>query len=250
MGTGINTLFKALLIQEKFKNLDFSKWKLFVSGGMALEDSTQQLWQSITKCPIIEGYGLTETSPVVSASRLDKPIKGFVGYPLPSTEVRITDEQGNELGIDQEGELEVRGPQVMQGYYKQKEETQKILNSESWLKTGDMARITEEGLIQIIDRKKDMINVSGLKVYPQEVETVLLSSKKVTEAVVVASKDEQGKEFVKAFVIKNTDHVSEKELKDYCTHHLAPYKVPKQIEFTEQIPKSFIGKPLRRLLKS
>ena len=250
VGTGINTLFKALLLQEEFKSLDFSKWKLFVSGGMALEDSVQKIWKSIVKCPLIEGYGLTETSPVISANRLDKPIEGFVGYPLPSTEVRITDEQGQELAVDQEGELEVRGPQVMQGYYKQKEETQKILNSEAWLKTGDMAKITKEGAIQIIDRKKDMINVSGLKVYPQEVETVLLSFEKVKEVVVVASKDEQGREIVKAFVVKNTDHISKEELKDYCKHHLAPYKIPKQIEFTEQIPKSFIGKPLRRLLKS
>ena len=249
VGTGVNTLFKALLKQNQFKNLDFSHWKLFIAGGMSLESSVQKMWQSITQSSLVEGYGLTETSPVVCVNRLDKPAQGFAGYPLPSTEIRIKNEQGQELGIDQKGELEVRGPQVMEKYYKQDKETQLVLDKEAWLKTGDIAKVNSEGLIQIIDRKKDMINISGLKVYPNEVEDVLAGFKKIQESAVVSGKDRQGMEIVKAFVIKRQSDLSEKELISYCKKHLAPYKVPKQIEFVDHIPKSIIGKPLRRLLQ-
>ena len=249
IGTGVNTLFKSLLTQPQFKKLDFSKWKLFVSGGMSLESSVQKLWQSVTNSRLIEGYGLTEASPVVCCNRLDKPREGFAGFPLPSTQVRIVDEKGQELGINEEGELEVQGPQVMNKYYKQEEETKMVFSPDAWLKTGDMAKVNPEGLIQIIDRKKDMINISGLKVYPNEIEEVLLSFKEVKEAAVVPAKDEEGAEIVKAFVVRNTESLSEEALQCYCKKHLAPYKIPKQIVFTQEIPKSLIGKPLRRLLK-
>ena len=249
IGTGINTLFKSLLTQPQFKKLDFSKWKLFVSGGMSLEPSVQKLWQSVTNSLLIEGYGLTEASPVVCCNRLDKPSEGFAGLPLPSTQVRIVDEKGQELGINEEGELEVQGPQVMNKYYKQEEETKMVFSPDAWLKTGDIAKVNPEGLIQIIDRKKDMINISGLKVYPNEIEEVLLSFKEVKEAAVVPAKDEEGAEIVKAFVVRNTKSLNEEKLKSYCKNHLAPYKIPKQIVFTQEIPKSLIGKPLRRLLK-
>ena len=248
-GTGVNTLFKALLLYPKFKNLNFNSWKVFVAGGMSLETSVQKLWKSTTKSFLIEGYGLTEASPIICCNRLDKTYSGYAGFPFPSTEIRVIDETGKELGVDELGELEVRGPQVMEKYYKQEEESKKVFTQDAWLKTGDIVRVNQEGLIQIIDRKKDMINISGLKVYPSEVEEVILSSEKVKEAAVVPAKNEQGSEIVKAFVVKNKEELDTKELKSYCKKHLAPYKVPKQIEFTKEIPKNIIGKPLRKFLK-
>ena len=250
IGTGVNTLFKALLNNPQFKNLNFSSWKIFVAGGMALDSSVQKQWESTTKSLLIEGYGLTEASPVVCCNRLDKPVSGYVGFPCSSTEVRVTDENGQELGIEEEGELEVRGPQIMKGYFKQEAETKNVLTEDGWLKTGDIAKISKEGLVKIMDRKKDMINISGLKVYPNEIEEVLLSCKQVKEAAVVPSKEEGGKEIIKAFIIKSTETLNEDELISYCKKYLAPYKVPKHIVFTKEIPKSVIGKPLRRLLKN
>ena len=249
VGTGVSTLFKALLNHPQFKDLNFNSWKIFAAGGMALENSVQKSWEFTTKSLLIEGYGLTEASPVVCCNRLDRPASGYVGFPCPSTEIRVTDEEGRELGIDEEGELEVRGPQVMKGYYKQEEETKNVLTEDGWLKTGDVAKVNKEGLVQIIDRKKDMINVSGLKVYPNEVEEVLLSFEEVKEAAVVPAKDEAGTEIVKAFIVKGVETLSEDEVKSHCKKYLTPYKIPKQIVFTQEIPKSPIGKPLRRLLK-
>ena len=250
VGTGINTLFKALLKHPKFKNLDFSQWKVFVMGGMALESDVQKLWQSVTKNRLVEGYGLTEASPVVCCNRLDNPREGFVGLPFPSTEIRIVNEKGQKLGINEEGELEVRGPQIMKGYYRQEKETRQVISKEGWLKTGDIAKVNEEGFIQIVDRKKDMINISGFKVYPNEVEEVILSLKKVKETAVVAGQSETGSETIKAFIVKNTEDLNEEELKSHCKKYLAAYKIPKQIVFTREIPKSPLGKPLRRMLKT
>ncbi len=249
LGTGVNTLFKALLAQPQFKKLDFSQWKFFISGGMPLEPAVQKMWQSRTSSYLVEGYGLTEASPVVCCNRLDKPSEGFAGFPLPSTQIRIMDEAGREMGIGQEGELEARGPQVMDGYYKRKEESQTALGPGGWLKTGDIAKISPEGLVQIIDRKKDMINISGLKVYPIEVEEALLALKEVKDAAVVMAKDKNNEEAVKAFVVKNAEELTEEDLKSHCKKHLSPYKIPKRFVFTQQIPKNIIGKPLRRLLK-
>lgn len=250
IGTGVNTLFRALLTHPRFKKINFRSWRVFVAGGMPLETAVQKQWSSITNSLLIEGYGLTEASPIICCNRLDKNHTGYVGFPFPSTEIRVTDENEQELGINIEGELEVRGPQVMLKYYKQHEETEKIFKNEAWLKTGDIAKITREGLVQIIDRKKDMINISGLKVYPREVEDVILSFHKVKDTAVIASKNDAGAEIIKAFVVKATDELNEKELKSYCKHHLAPYKIPKQVEFIPQIPKNALGKPLRKLLKT
>ena len=250
IGTGVNTLFKALLNHPQFKNLNFSSWKIFVAGGMALDNSVQKQWESTTKSLLIEGYGLTEASPVVCCNRLDKPVSDYVGFPCPSTEIRVTDENGKELGIDEEGELEVFGPQVMKRYYKQEEETKNVLTEDGWLKTGDIAKVNKEGLVKIMDRKKDMINISGLKVYPNEIEEVLLSCRQVKEAAVVPAKEEAGKETIKAFIIKSVETLNEDELISHCKKYLAPYKIPKQVVFTQEIPKSVIGKPLRRLLKN
>ena len=249
IGSGVNTLFKALLNHPKFKDLNFSSWKIFVAGGMALNSSVQKQWESTTKSLLVEGYGLTEASPVVCCNRLDKSISGYAGFPCPSTEVRVTDENGKELGIDEEGELEVRGPQVMKGYFKQEEETKNVFTEDGWLKTGDIAKVSKEGLVKIMDRKKDMINISGLKVYPNEIEEVLLSCTQVKEAAVVSAKDETGTEIVKAFIVKGTETLNEDEIRSHCKKYLTSYKIPKQIIFTQEIPKSVIGKPLRRLLK-
>ena len=250
LGTGVNTLFKALLNNKHFRSLDFSKMKLFISGGMSLSLSVKEDWQSITHSFIVEGYGLTETSPVVCVDRLDQPSAGFVGYPLSSTEVRVRDEEGRELGVDQEGELEVRGPQVMKGYYNQEEETKLVLSEEAWLKTGDIAKINSKGLVRIMDRKKDMINISGLKVYPNEVEELLSLFPKVKESAVAAGKREDGSEFVRAFIVPEGEGLTQNELISYCQKHLADYKIPKEFIFTQEIPKNSIGKALRRLLKN
>lgn len=250
VGTGVNTLFKALINHLRFKSLNFSSWKLFVAGGMALDNSVKELWESTTKSLLVEGYGLTEASPVVCCNRLDKAASGYVGFPCPSTEIRITDEEERVLGIDEEGELEVRGPQIMKGYYKQEEETKNVLTEDGWLKTGDVAKVNKEGLVKIIDRKKDMINISGLKVYPNEVEEVLLSLKTIKEAAVVPGKDKTGTEIVKAFIVKGAETLNEDEIKSHCKKYLTSYKIPKRIIFTKEIPKSTIGKPLRRLLRN
>ena len=250
IGTGLNTLFKALLQNKNFKKLDFSRWKIFISGGMALEASIQKEWESCTQSRLIEGYGLTESSPVVCVDRLDKPNKGFVGYPLPSTEIRITNTKGKELGFNQQGELEVRGPQVMKGYYKNPKETLMILNPEGWLKTGDIAKINEQGLIQIVDRKKAMINISGFKVYPNEVEQVLLSHPQIKECVVIGEKDKNHKEYIKAFIVKKQEALNKEQILSHCQQNLAPYKIPKHIDFCQNIPKNPIGKNLRHSLQS
>ncbi len=249
IGTGVNTLFKGLLSHPKFKDINFNSWKIFVAGGMSVEVPVQELWKSTTNSLLIEGYGLTEASPIVCCNKLDKVSLGYAGFPFPETKIRVRNEKGQLVGIDEEGELEVYGPQIMKGYYQQEEETKKVLTEDGWLKTGDIVKVNQEGLIQIIDRKKDMINISGLKVYPNEVEEVLLSHKDVKEAAVVPAKDNTGTEIVKAFVIKNTESLNEEELRTYCKKHLAPYKIPKQVQFISEIPKSVIGKPLRRFLK-
>lgn len=247
IGLGVNTLFKALLQNTDFRKLDFSSFKFFLAGGMALEPSVQKQWREMTGVHLIEGYGLTEASPVVCCNSLKNPDEGgYVGFPLPSTKIRIVDEQGQELPVGEEGELEVKGPQVMKGYYKKEKETKNVLSDEGWLKTGDIAIVNERGLVKIKDRKKDMINISGLKVFPNEVEEALLLHEAVREAVVVGVKDESSKEKVKAFVVKKEDSLTEEELKNHCCQLIAPYKVPKEFEFINEIPKTSVGKPLRR----
>lgn len=247
---GVNTLFKALLQNSGFKKLNFSSFKFFLAGGMSLEPSVQRRWREVTGIHLIEGYGLTEASPVVCCNSLEDPEEGgYVGFPLPSTKIRIVDEQGRELPIGEEGELEVKGPQVMKGYYKKEEETKNVLDDEGWLKTGDIATVNERGLVKIKDRKKDMINISGLKVFPNEVEEALLLHEAVREAVVVGVKDESSKEQVKAFIVKKEDSLTEEALKDHCRRLIAPYKAPKEFEFINEIPKTTVGKPLRRFLR-
>ncbi len=249
LGVGVNTLFRALTLNPSFKNIDTSSWKFFIAGGMALESNTQKTWKKITGSPIIEGYGLTEASPVVCCNDLKNPKDQSIGLPLPSTNIRIVDLEGSELPIGQDGELEVKGPQVMRGYYNKEQENKIIFTQDGWLKTGDIASIDEGGFIYIKDRKKDMINISGFNVYPNEIEGVLTAHSKIKEAAVIGIMDEHSSESVKAFIIKNDESLSFEEIKQYCKKNLAPYKIPKKIEFVKEIPKTNIGKPLRRLLK-
>lgn len=249
VGTGVNTLFKALLAHKKFKSIKKSQLKIFVSGGMALDPSVREKWESLTKGFLVEGYGLTEASPVVSVDRLDSQKDNSSGYPLPSTDIRIVDENDKELEINQAGELEIKGPQVMQGYYKQEEETKKVLSPEGWLKTGDLAKINPRGGIEILGRKKELINISGLKVYPREVENFLSLHPKVKECAVAGRRGKEGNEIVKAYIVKKHDSLTQEEVLSYCKKHLAPYKIPKQVVFQKSFIKSAVGKALKRTLK-
>ena len=249
IGVGVNTLFRTLTLHPKFKDIDSSSWKFFISGGMALESSTQKAWQKITGTSLIEGYGLTEASPVVCCNDLKNPKNKSIGLPLPSTDIRIVSMEGLELPINEDGELEVKGPQVMLGYHKREKETNLVFTEDGWLKTGDIASIDEKGFVYIKDRKKDMINISGFNVYPNEIEDVLTTHLKIKEAAVIGITDEHSSESVKAFIVKEDESLNFEEVKNYCKKNLAAYKIPKEIEFTENIPKTMLGKPLRRLLK-
>ena len=247
-GLGLNTLFRYLLNHPEFKALNFSDFKFFLSGGMALDDSIRKEWEGVTKTPIVEVYGLTE-SPLVSAN-IPKNIKrGSIGLPLPLTKVRIRDVHGNEKPFGQEGELEVQGPQVMKGYYGSKEDNTSKPNN--WLKTGDIAELDREGFIYLKGRKKEMIIVSGFNVFPAEVEKIIYLNKKVKETTVFGlRKEDSVEEVVKAVVVRKDNDLTEEELKTHCRKYLTRYKVPKVIEFRKTLPKSTTGKILRRKLIS
>lgn len=247
--TGVNTLFNALLNNKDFQALDFSTLKATVGGGMAVQRSVAEAWQKVTGCALSEGYGMTESSPVVSVNPLDNTGRiGTIGLPAPSTDVRIVDLQGNVLGYDQPGELQVKGPQVMKGYYNRPEETAKTI-VDGWLCTGDMAVLNEDGFLQIVDRKKDMILVSGFNVYPNEVEEVVSAHPKVLECAAVGVPDEKSGELVKIFVVRKDESLKEKELIEYCRGQLTGYKVPKEVVFRKELPKTNVGKILRRELR-
>lgn len=247
--TGVNTLFNALLNNKDFQALYFSTLKATVGGGMAVQRSVAEAWQKVTGCALSEGYGMTESSPVVSVNPLDNTGRiGTIGLPSPSTDVRIVDLQGNVLGYDQPGELQVKGPQVMKGYYNRPEETAKTI-VDGWLCTGDMAVLNEDGFLQIVDRKKDMILVSGFNVYPNEVEEVVAAHPKVLECAAVGAPDEKSGEVVKIFVVRKDESLKEKELIEYCRGQLTGYKVPKQVIFRKELPKTNVGKILRRELR-
>ncbi len=248
---GINTLFNALINHPEFVKRDFSNMRLTISGGMTTQKKIADQWQKITGSPIIEGYGLTETSPMVTINSPD--IAGFtgsIGMPIPSTDVIILDEKDQELPIGQAGELCVKGPQVMKGYWQKPEETQKVFTPDGWLRTGDIAKMDENGMFYLVDRKKDMIVVSGFNVYPNEIEEVLAAHPAVLEVAVIGVENEKTGEAVKAFVVLRKGMTLTKEdLLDYCKRELTPYKIPKFIEFRQELPKSNVGKILRRMLK-
>jgi len=249
--TGVNTLFNALMHHPDFSTLDFSRLKASVGGGMAVQRAVAERWQQVTGCQLTEGYGMTEASPVITVNPVDSAMRlGTIGMPVPSTDVRIADEQGNVLppGPDQVGELQAKGPQVMKGYWQRPEETSNVLK-DGWLCTGDMGFMHPDGYFQIVDRKKDMILVSGFNVYPNEIEDVLAMHPKVLESAAVGIPDEKSGEVVKVFIVKKDPTLDAEEIIAHCRKNLTGYKVPKQVEFRTELPKTNVGKILRRELR-
>ncbi len=248
--TGVNTLFNGLLNTPGFKDLDFSRLNMSLGGGMAVQRAVAERWKKVTGCTLAEAYGLTETSPAVCINPLDlKEYSGSIGLPVPSTDVAIWSEEGQPLPVGEVGELMVRGPQVMKGYWQRPEETAKVLGSDGWLHTGDIARMDENGYFYIVDRKKDMILVSGFNVYPNEVEDVVMEHPGVLEVAAVGVPDEHSGEVVKLFVVRKDPKLTAEDLKQFCHDRLTGYKRPRQIEFRDDLPKSNVGKILRRELR-
>ena len=247
--TGINTLFKALLNNESFRALDFSKLKVVVGGGMAVQTSVAEEWKRVTGVTLSEGYGMTESSPVATVNPIDGSARlGSIGLPVPSTDIRVVDEQGSPLAAGEIGELQIKGPQVMAGYYNQPEETAKVLK-DGWLSTGDMAFMEPDGYFRIVDRKKDMILVSGFNVYPNEIEDVIAAHPKVMECCAIGIPNEKSGEVVKLFVVKKDKSLTEAEVLEYAREHMTNYKIPKEIVFLDELPKSNVGKILRKELR-
>ncbi len=249
--TGVNTLFNSLLNNPEFKNLDFSTMKLTLGGGMAVQKVVAERWKQVTGVPLIEAYGLTETSPAASMNPMSlKDFNGFIGLPLPSTEIEIKDDNGMTLPLGEIGEICIRGPQVMAGYWKRPDETAKVMTNDNFFKSGDLGFMTEEGFVKIVDRKKDMILVSGFNVYPNELEDVICSHPKVLEAAAIGVPDEKSGEVVKIFVVKKDDTLTQEELMKFCRENLTSYKIPKSIEFRKELPKTNVGKILRKDLRA
>lgn len=248
--TGVNTLFNALLNHPKFPEIDFSHTKLCLSGGMALQKSVAQRWQQITKTRLLEAYGLTETAPAATINPMYlNDYNGSIGLPLSSTDVSIRDEHYKEVALGETGELCIKGPQVMAGYWQRPEETAAAFTDDGFLKTGDMAKMDEKGFIYLVDRKKDMILVSGFNVYPNEVEQVIGLMPGVLEVGVIGVKNEDSGELVKACIVKRDQELSIQDILNHCREHLTAYKIPKIIEFFNELPKSNVGKILRRALR-
>ncbi|MEO6190766.1 MAG: AMP-binding protein [Saprospiraceae bacterium] len=247
--TGVNTLYNALLNYPGFGALDFSSLKASIAGGMALQSSVANNWRATTGTPIIEGYGLTETSPLAMINPLNDTARlGSIGLPVPNTDVRLIDDNGQICGIEQAGEIQIKGPQVMKGYFNNLNESIKAF-SDGWFCTGDIGIMDADGFFRIIDRKKDMILVSGFNVYPNEIEEVLMNHPKVLEAAAVALKDNKCGEVVKIFIVKKDQSLTEEELIKYCKENLTSYKIPKMVVFKESLPKTPVGKILRRELR-
>jgi long-chain acyl-CoA synthetase len=248
--TGVNTLFNALLNHPDFAKLDFSHLEVAIGGGMAVQKAVADRWKQVTGKVLLEGYGLTETSPVVCTNPLDlKEYSGAIGLPMPSTEIDIRDDQGKSLGVGEVGELCVRGPQVMKGYWQRPEETAKVLGADGFLATGDMARVDDKGFVRIVDRKKDMILVSGFNVYPNEVEDVIAMHAGVLEVCAIGIPDDKSGEAVKVFIVKKDASLSEEAVRKHCEANLTAYKRPKLVEFRTELPKTNVGKILRRALR-
>lgn len=247
--TGVNTLFNALLNNEDFRELDFSTLRLSVGGGMSVQRSVAEKWEKLTGRHLLEGYGLTECAPLVSGNPYDlKHYSGSIGLPVPSTDVRLVDDNGNEVPRGEAGELQVKGPQVMLGYWQRPEATDEILK-DGWLSTGDVVTVDDEGFMRIVDRKKDMILVSGFNVYPNEIEEVVSMHDKVLECAAIGVPSEASGEMVKICVVKKDPSLTRDELIAHCRKHLTGYKVPKKVEFYDELPKSNVGKILRRKLR-
>jgi long-chain acyl-CoA synthetase len=247
---GLNTLFNALLNNDDFQKIDFKPLLLTFGGGMAVQRGVAERWRDLTGIVIAEGYGLSETSPVATANRFDSDtFTGTIGLPIPSTEIAIRDEDGKDLGLDEVGEICIRGPQVMSGYWNRPEETANVFTADGFFKSGDMGFMDENGFVKIVDRKKDMILVSGFNVYPNEIEEVVAGHPGVLEVAAVGVPDEKSGEVPKLFIVKKDPALSEQDIYDYCKDKLTGYKRPKQIEFRDELPKTNVGKILRRELR-
>ncbi len=246
---GINTLFNALLNHPDFAALDHSRMVFALGGGMAVNKVVSEKWKQVTNAPLVEGYGMTETSPCASTNPADGTGKlGTIGMPLPSTEMRIIDEAGNVLGIGDVGEIQIKGPQVMKGYLNRPDATAEVLK-DGWMSTGDIGLMDEDGYFKIVDRKKDMILVSGFNVYPNEIEDVLAMHPKILESAAVGVKDAKSGELVKVFIVKKDKSLTEEEVIEHCKINLTPYKIPKFVVFKDELPKTNVGKILRRELR-
>ena len=247
--TGVNTLFNLLISNSEFKKLDFTKLKFAVGGGMAVLKDTAEKWKKITGTNIIQGYGLTETSPVLAINIITDEFNGFIGLPMPSTEISVRDENEKELQIGKEGELCVKGPQVMKEYWNSKEETENVFTKDGYFKTGDIAKINQDGFIKIVDRKKDMIISSGFNVYPGEIEDYVTRHPDILEAGVIGIADKNRGESIKLFIVTSNPNLEKGEVIAYCKKGLTIYKIPKYVEFIKELPKNNVGKILRRKLR-
>ena len=251
MFPAVNTLFNSLANDAEFARLDFSGLVVSNGGGMAVQRATAEKWLKVTGCPVVEGYGLSETSPVATSNRLDlKAFTGTIGVPVPSTEIAIRDDIGNDVPIGAPGEICIRGPQVMAGYWNRADETANVMTADGFFKSGDIGVMDEHGSIRIVDRKKDMILVSGFNVFPNEIEQIVSLHPGVLECAAVGIPDQKSGEAVKLFVVKNDPTLSEDDITSYCRDNFAAYKRPKYIEFRDELPKSNVGKILRRELRS
>jgi long-chain acyl-CoA synthetase len=247
---GVNTLFNSLLHTPGFDQIDHRKLRGTIGGGMAVQAAVAARWKEATGCVLSQGWGLTETSPIATMNRLDATeFTGAIGLPVSSTEISIRDDDGKDLGLNAVGEICVRGPQVMQGYYNRPDETAKVMLPEGWLRTGDIGRMDDAGYVFIEDRKKDMILVSGFNVYPNEVESVAVTHPGVLECAAIAQSDEKSGEVVALFVVRKDPNLTAQQLIDHCRASLTGYKVPRHIYFRDDLPKTNVGKILRRALR-
>ena len=246
---GLNTLFNALLNNEEFRKLDFSALLLTMAGGMAVQKVVAERWQAVTKVGITEGYGLSETSPVATANRVGEAFTGTIGLPIPSTDIAIRDDDGNDVPPGEVGEICIRGPQVMAGYWNRPDETAKVMTADGFFKSGDMGFMDGEGFTKIVDRKKDMILVSGFNVYPNELEEVVAALPGVLEVAAIGVADEHSGEVPKLFIVRKDQGLTEDAVREFCKQNLTGYKRPRYIEFRTELPKTPVGKILRRALR-
>jgi long-chain acyl-CoA synthetase len=248
--TGVNTLFNALLNNAEFGKLDFSTLRMTLGGGMAVQRAVAERWKQVTGVPLIEAYGLTETSPAATMNPLDLPeYNGAIGLPIPSTDLVLRDDAGHDVALGQPGEICIKGPQVMAGYWQRPEETAKVLDANGWLATGDIGVMDDRGFVRIVDRKKDMILVSGFNVYPNEIESVVVTHPGVLECAAIGVPDAKSGEAVKLFVVRKDPNLTAEALLGHCRAQLTGYKCPREVEFRTELPKSNVGKILRRELR-
>jgi long-chain acyl-CoA synthetase len=249
--TGVNTLFNALLNHPQFRAVDFSALRLTLGGGMAVQEAVAKRWKEVTGVPLVEAYGLTETSPAATINPFDQAeFNGSIGLPIPSTDIVLRDDDGRDVAFGEPGEICVRGPQVMAGYWQRPAETAEAMTPDGYFKTGDIGTMDERGYVRIVDRKKDMILVSGFNVYPNEIEGIVAMQDGVLECAAVGVPDRKSGEAVKLFVVRRDEHVTSGRILAHCRRHLAGYKCPREVEFRDELPKSNVGKILRRSLRT